>query len=152
MSASRPRASAPEMIRRVAASQATLDQFGARPLQLGTADCVRMTAAHLRRLGYNVKLPPSGSYRTPRQAMKLLAARGCATLADALDQLGLERIAPAAAIVGDIVQLPAVDALGALTIQLTNGRVAGYHADALDRGAVVMQPSQFAAAWRVRPR
>jgi hypothetical protein len=139
------------MILRVQAAQATLDQFKERPLKLGLRDCVRMTAAHLRRLGYRIKLPPSGSYRSRRQAVKLLADRGFANLAEALDGLGLERIPPAAAVVGDIVQLPAIDELGALTIAMGNGRVAGYHAAALKNGAVVMQPKEFAGAWRVKP-
>ncbi len=142
----------PEMVRRVAAAQATLDQFKDQPLKLGVRDCVRMTAAHLRRMGYQVKLPPSGSYRTPRQATKLLAERGYASLADALDAFGFERIAPAAAVVGDVLQLPSASELGALTIALGNGRTGGYHADALDRGAVVMQPKAFANAWRIPPR
>jgi hypothetical protein len=43
--------------------------------------------------------------------------------------------------------MPAIDALGALTICLTNGRVLGYHE--ATEGAVAMQPSAFAGAWRV---
>lgn len=140
-----------EMVHRVAAAQATLNRFRDQPLRLGLNDCVRMTAFHLRKLGYTVKLPPSGTYRTPRQALKLLKERGYGDLGAALDALGLERIPPAAAVVGDIVQLPAVDQLGALTIAMGNGRLAGYHADALDRGAVVMQPKAFESAWRAPP-
>ena len=137
------------MIRRVAAAQATLARFKDHPLKLGVRDCVRMTAFHLRELGYKVKLPPSGSYRTRAKALELLAGRGYANLAQALDDLGLERIAPAFATVGDIIQMPATDELGALTIALTNGRVIGYHEHAA--GAVVMQPKLFEGAWRVQP-
>jgi len=136
------------MIRRVAAAQATLDRFKDKTFRLGMHDCVRMAAHHLRRLGYTVKLPPAGAYRSKRQAMKLLGDRGYGDLAAALDALGLERIAPAAAVVGDIVQMPAEDELGALCIAMGNGRVLGYHQDA--PGAVVMQPAETVAAWRVR--
>ncbi|MBM3927857.1 MAG: hypothetical protein FJ335_05275, partial [Sphingomonadales bacterium] len=104
------------MVRRAAAAQATLDTWSKRPFKLGTSDCIRMTADHLRRLGRAVKLPSSGSYRTVNGAVKALGARGFASLEDAIDSLGLERIAPAAAVVGDIVMLPGVDRLGALTI------------------------------------
>lgn len=142
----------PEMVLRVAAAQDTLHRFRDRPLKLGLNDCVRMTAFHLRKLGYRVKLPPSGAYRTPKQAIKVLAERGYGDLAAALDGLGLQRIAPAEAVVGDIIQLPAVDQLGALTIVMGNGRVAGYHADVLDRGAVVMQPKAYEGAWRATPQ
>lgn len=135
------------MVRRVAAAQATLDKWSKRPMKLGTSDCVRMAADHLRRLGYKVKLPPSGSYRTINSALKALKARGFDTLAEALDAMGMERIAPASALVGDIVMMPAVDRLGALAIALSNGRVVGYHEDV--PAATVLEPLEFVAAWRV---
>lgn len=116
-------------------------------MRLGTSDCVRMVASHLRLLGHKVKLPASGSYRTVNSAVKALKARGFASVAEALDDMGLERIAPAAAVVGDIVMMPGVDQLGALTVSVGNGRVIGYHDDAV--GATVMQPLEFTAAWRV---
>lgn len=137
----------PEMLRRVQAAQATLDRFKDQPLRFGTHDCVRMVAFHLRKLGYQVKLPAAGSYRSWRSGAKALAARGYATLGDALDGLGLERIAPAAALVGDIVEMPSVHEVGALTIALSNGRVVGFHQEAV--GATVMEPQRFVAAWRV---
>ncbi len=108
---------------------------------------LRMAASHLRRLGHQVKLPASGSYRTIRSALKALEDRGYQSLADALDAMGLERIAPAAAIVGDVLMLPAEDRLGALVIALGNGRVVGYHEEAI--GAAVLQPIEYVAAWRV---
>jgi len=134
-------------ILRTRAAQATLDQWRTRPMRLGTSDCVRMTASHLRRLGHQVKLPASGSYRTVRSALKALEDRGYQSLADALDAMGLERIAPAAVIVGDVLMLPAEDRLGALVVALGNGRVVGYHEEAI--GAVVLQPIEYVAAWRV---
>lgn len=138
----------PEMIRRVEVSQATLNRFKDKPFRFGLNDCVRMTAHHLRRLGYRVSLPNAGEYRSRRAAVRLLKARGYDTLAQALDGLGLESIAPAAAIVGDIVELPAADELGALTIAMGNGRVLGFHEAVA--GATVMQPVSPIRAWRVR--
>lgn len=139
------------LLRRTAAAQATLDKWSVRPMKLGTSDCVRMVAAHLRLLGYQVKLPPSGSYRTVNSAKKALKARGFESVADALDAVGLVRISPAEALVADIVMMPGVDNLGALTIQLTNGRVVGYHED-VPGGATALQPVEFVAAWRADPR
>ena len=139
------------LIRRRDAAQATLDTWSTRPLKLGTADCVRMTASHLRLLGYKVKLPPSGSYRSVVTATKRLREAGHASISDALDALGLERITPAAAIVGDIILMPAEHELGALVISMGNGRVAGWHDDVAG-GAVVMQPLMMTAAWRAEPR
>ena len=139
------------MVRRTHAAQKTLDKWSKRPMKMGTSDCVRMAASHLRLLGYHVRLPNSGSYRTVRSAMKALNAAGFDTLEQALDGQGLERIAPAAAIVGDIVMLPGVDRLGGLTVSLGNGRVVGWHEDVAG-GAVVLQPVEYRAAWRVEPR
>lgn len=138
------------LIRRRDAAQATLDTWSKRPLKLGTADCVRMAASHLRLLGYKVKLPPAGSYRTIASAMTRLKISGYASVAEAIDALGLERITPAAAIVGDIILMPAEHELGALVICMGNGRVAGWHDDVAG-GVVVMQPLMMTAAWRAEP-
>lgn len=138
------------LIRRRDAAQATLDTWSTRPMKLGSADCVRMTAAHLRLLGYQVRLPPEGSYRTVNGALKALAAAGHASIGDALDALGLERIAPAATIVGDVILMPAEHEVGALVVVMGNGRVCGWHDDA-PTGAVVLQPLQMLAAWRAEP-
>lgn len=135
------------LIRRRDAAQKTLDAWSGRPMKLGTADCVRMAASHLRLLGYKVKLPAAGSYRTVNSAMKALGARGFGSVEDALDAMGLERIAPAEAIVGDLIMMPGVDNLGGLGIALGNGRVVAYHEDAI--GAAVLQPVEYVAAWRV---
>jgi hypothetical protein len=143
-------AETPEAELRRLAAQATLDEFKDKPFRLGDRDCVRMAAAHLRRLGYQVKLPPKGAYRTVRTARKALADRGFADLCAAVDAHGLERIPPAAAVVGDIIAIPGTDSFGpALQIALGNGRTVGFHEDVA--GAVVLQPIQYVAAWRARP-
>lgn len=136
------------MVLRAAAAQKTLDTWSTRPLKLGTSDCVRMAAAHLRLLGRKVKLPPSGSYRSVRGAVKALRAAGYASLREAVGAQCLQEIAPAAAIVGDIMMLPAVDELGGLGVCLGNGRVLIYHEE-IGTGAVVAQPIEMVTAWRV---
>nr|AGU09961.1 hypothetical protein [uncultured organism] len=138
------------MVRRRDAAQATLDRFKDVPLRLGRNDCARLVAYHLRKLGWSVKLPPSGSYASVRSARREMEKLGYKTLEAALDSFGFERIPPAAAVVGDVVMLPADTDLGSLTVCMGNGRVCGYHEDAA--GAVVMQPIEHAAAWRVTPR
>ncbi len=120
-------------------------------MKLGTADCVRMTAAHLRLLGFTVRLPPEGSYRSVNGALKALRERGFDSIGAALDDLGLERIPPAATLMGDVILMPAEHDLGALVIAMGNGRVAGWHDDCAG-GVVVMQPLVMTAAWRVKPR
>lgn len=136
--------------RRVAAAQSTLDAFKDKPFRFGTRDCVRMMAHHLRQMGHSVRLPPSGSYASARSAAKALRARGFADLEAAMDSFGFMRIPPAAAIAGDALLL-AGDGLigGALVVALGNGRVLGFHEDAV--GAAVLQPDEYLAAWRITP-
>jgi hypothetical protein len=135
-----------QMVRRRDAAQATLDRFKDVPLRMGRNDCARMVAYHLRKLGHRVKLPPSGSYASVRSARREMRKLGFQTLEQALDSFGFDRIPPAAAVAGDVVMLPGDTDLGSLTIALGNGRVVGYHEDA--RGAAVLQPVEFLAAWR----
>jgi hypothetical protein len=137
----------PVMVRRVAAAQATLDHWKGQPFVLGSADCARMAAFHLRQLKVRLKIGKAGTYRSPLTARRALIRAGFESLADALDKHGLLRIPPASAVVGDILALPAEDDLGALAIALGNGRVLGWHPDA--EGATVLQPTAFVAAWSV---
>ena len=140
------------LIRRRDAAQATLDQWRVAPFRFGHADCVRMVASHLRRMGYRIRLPHAGAYRTANSALRALKVAGYDSLAAALDALGLARIAPAAALPGDIIQMPSeIEQIGALTVAMGNGRVVGWWGDGA-AGAVVMQPTDFVAAWRVEPK
>jgi hypothetical protein len=138
------------MVRRVTAAQATLDEFLGKPFQWGHNDCARMIAAHLRRLGYKVRVPSKGSYGTPKSALKALRARGFESMMDAIDAVGLERIAPAEAVAGDIVCGESGDPFGALGVKLSNGRLLGYHEHVT--GAAVLQEINLAIAWRVEVR
>lgn len=135
------------MIARVEAAQATLDAARSRPYKLGVNDCARMTAGHLRRMGKRVKLPPSRSYGTARGALRALKERGFGNLIEAMDGFGFERIAPAAALPGDVLALPTESPLGCLVVALGNGRVCGFHEDVVE--GCVLQPLTYEAAWRI---
>jgi len=137
------------LISRVAAAQATLDRFKDEPFQWGRKDCVRMAAFHLRQLGYRPKLGKAGSYSSALGARRALARAGYDSLAAALDDLGLERTPPAAALVGDIVQGASGDAFGAIGVVLGNGRILGYQEDL--PGAAVLHPLALDLAWRADP-
>lgn len=139
------------LVRKRDAAQATLEQWRTRPIKVGSADCVRMAASHLRRLGHKVKLPPAGSYRTLNSAMRKLREAGYPTLAEAIDAMGFERIAPAATTVGDIMLMPSDHPMGALAVVMGNGRILGWHPDA-PQGASVVQPLMMTAAWRIVPK
>lgn len=137
----------PVMLRRVAAAQATVDRFKGRPFRFGTNDCARMVAFHLRQAGRPVRLAKAGSYRSALGAARALRQLGHDSLAAALDAHDLTRIAPAAAVVGDIVELPGEPPFGALSVAVGNGRVLGYHEDTA--GAEILQPTAFVAAWKL---
>lgn len=136
-----------EMIRRQQAAQATVDRFKGAPWQLGKNDCVRVAAFVLRKMGHRPQLGKAGSYKTGAGALRALRRAGHASLADALDALGLERIPPAAALPADIVMIPGEAPLdGALTVAVGNGRVLGFHED--EGAATILQPTEYLAAWR----
>ncbi|OWK29214.1 DUF6950 family protein [Sphingomonas dokdonensis] len=136
-----------EAVRRRDATQATLDAWRGRKFKLGHADCVRLAADHLRRMGHKVRLPAKGKYATVRSALKELKARGYADLPAALDDMGLEQIAPAAARIGDIIAIPSEHAIGCLMVAVGNGRTLGWQED--HEGAEVFQPVEYVGAWRV---
>jgi hypothetical protein len=136
-----------ELVRRRDVTQATVAAWKGRKFKLGQADCVRLAADHLRRMGHKVRLPAKGSYGTLIGAQRALAKRGYADLASVLDDLGFERIAPAAARPGDLIAIPSEHAIGCLMIAVGNGRTLGFHEDV--EGAEILQPVEYVGAWRV---
>ncbi len=137
-----------DMLDRKAIGDAAMARFQHQPFAYGKNDCARLAAFVLRRRGHAVQLAKAGSYRTALGAKRGLERAGYETLADAIDAIGLPRIAPAAALPCDLVLIPGGESFGgAITIAVGNGRVLGYHEDI--EGADVLQPVEFVAAWRV---
>ena len=134
------------LVGRVAATQATLDEWKGRPFAWGSADCARMVISHLKRMGCPIKLAGAGDYDSALGARRALGRLGFKTLAEAMDASFL-RIPPAAALVGDVLEMPGDDVLGALAVAVGNGRALSWHEDA--EGTVVVQPVAMTAAWRV---
>ncbi|UAK24178.1 DUF6950 family protein [Sphingomonas nostoxanthinifaciens] len=136
---------------RVAAAQQLLDAWKGRPFDWkAKSHCARMVAEHLRRMGYTPPLAKAGPFSTEMGALRALRRLGVHKLGDAVDLLGVPRIAPAAALPGDIVELTSASPLGCLTVALSNGRVLGFVDD--HEGVAVLEPLQFEAAWRIDPR
>ncbi len=119
-------------------------RFVARPLAYGRDDCARMVVFCLKRQGLKVGLLTSGRYASALGAAKALRRTGFATLPDAVDGLGLPRIAPARVLAGDVLSLPAEAFGGALMIAVGNGRAFGY----FDGLFQVGEPHLIDAAWR----
>ena len=136
------------MIRRAAAAQACIDQFLNQPYQPGKCDCIRLAGFAARELERSVGLIDELRYRTEAGGLKAMLKLGFKSLVEAVDAAGLERIAPAAALPGDIIALPSEpnDPFGcALTVAVGNGRVLGFQHGV----GAVLQPLDFVAAWRV---
>lgn len=136
--------------RRAAAAQQLLDDWRGRPIDWKKRHhCARMVTEHLRRLKHKPPLAKAGHFTTPLGGRRALQRLGVERMGEVLDQMGFERIPPAAALVGDIVELPGEAPFGALTVAMGNGRVLGWHEDAA--GAEVLQPVEYIAAWRINP-
>jgi hypothetical protein len=135
--------------KRVAAAQATKDQFYGKELKFGRGDCAQMIRSHARRIGKPIKeFARATPYTTLAGGLKALKRAGYDSLAALMDA-HFERIPPAAALPGDILELPGEGPPGALAVAMGNGRVLAYHQDAV--GAAILQPTEYVAAWRVLP-
>lgn len=136
----------PVQLRRIQAAQATVDRFLGKIYKLSTVDCGRMVGFHLRKLGRKVEVPKMGAYSTPAGALKWLKQRGCDSLEAYFDGLGLLPIAPAEALVSDILTLQSPDVLSAPVIYLGDGQYLGFHEDSAR--CELLKPTAFELAWR----
>ena len=98
-------------------------------------------------MGGRVRIAKAGSYSTALGARRALGRLGVKSLPELIDAHGLLRIAPAAALPGDLLELQSDEATGAVCVVLGNGRVLGWHAAVPE--AEVLQPYAVLSAWRV---
>lgn len=133
--------------RKALAAQACIDRFNGKAYAPGKRDCARLALHLLHRVGHGVPFIKGKMWSSEAGALRLLRRLGFSALSEAMDATGLERIAPARAVAGDIVALPAESEAWdcVLTVAVGNGRVFGFMGG---RGQVV-QPKQYVAAWRV---
>ena len=131
--------------RRHAATEATLAKYRAQPFKWGRYDCARVIAHQAKKLGHKVSLAKAGSYSSALGAKRALAKVGYAHLAEALDD-HLPRIAPASALLGDIMEIEGDGSLGSMGVYVGNGRIFCYHE--LHELPVIFQPAAPLAAWR----
>lgn len=149
------------LAKRVEAVQTVLARFEKQPLAWGRFDCGRLAVAMLRAMGHKVRLSQFGQFSTEAGALAAIQRKGFNDLPEILDSWGLPRIAPAAALPGDLIGfLPQVNPqtgapaspFTSLAVFIGNGRILGFH-DAVGL-CVVMQPDFLSAerppiAWRL---
>jgi hypothetical protein len=127
-------------------TERSIAAFAGKPLAHGSIDCGKLVIRHLRNMGHRPLIGPGGTWRNKAGLLRFLRRHGGSGAA-CLDGWGLPRIPPAAAIIGDILELPGEPPFSAFGIATGNGSVAAYHEDS--DLLVYQRPSQFIAAWRV---
>lgn len=128
------------------AAQACIDRFSGKAYEPGKRDCAVLASHLLHQAGIGVPPLKGCSYKTEAGAFRAMRRAGFKTILEAVDSLGLERIAPAAARTGDLVGMPSDCAFGcSLTVAVGNGRLLGFQ----DGTCCVVQPHAFTTAWRV---
>ncbi|QAY77929.1 hypothetical protein [Sphingosinicella sp. BN140058] len=132
----------PLLVRQVATAR-TIDRFRQAPHAWGTADCWQMARFHLR--GMKVKLPRCRAYKSAIGAKRALREMGFDTLEGLLDSF-LLRIAPAEALLGDIVLMQGDALFDAITISVGE-KVIGWHQEDMSRLSNIM-PIETIGAWR----
>lgn len=132
------------IVKRISATQQVLDGWLGRPFVWGENDCAHLCAAMLFAMGHTDPLSDIKPYATQRGAKRELKKAGYADLDGAIDALGLERIAPARAMPGDLVGLPG-EGWTALGVAVGQGRVIAFASGSCAWGPI----EACAMAWSV---
>lgn len=132
-----------DLLKRMKATQRTVDRFKGVDMVIGTVDCVQLAAAHASHMGRKIKLPRYTDFESGGRALR---AMGYRTLAEAMDA-HFTRIQPAEAIMGDYIEMPGGNGFSALSVAVGNGRVIGFHESIAH--ADILQPKIVSGAWRI---
>ena len=146
-----------EMARREQAVKATEAKYGGRAFDWkGKATCLHLTSFHLRRMGK--RPPPLPQVGSPLAARRELAKRGWANVAEMLDGIGLQRIAPAFLRLGDLVVIAGdtdedgepVMGLGAIFVSTGERHFIGWADELAPLARIdVFNPDGLLGAWRI---
>ena len=150
MASSDPRRAHPghDLLRRSAATQATLDKYRGTAWSWDAGrTCVHLARFHLRAMGHKPeRIPQVSSALSARRALK---ARGWAGVVDLLDaQPGLLRIAPAMMLMGDVASAPSPDGIGGILICAGPHKFFGWRDDVEGMVVLDIRADQLTAAWR----
>lgn len=133
-------------VRRQQAAEAAVARFKDSALNYGVNDCVRLAGFTLRKVGHKVALPKAGEYKSLLGGIKILKARGFATIEAALDGMGLARTTLAYALPADIIGVPGADGVTALWVCVGNGRALGWH-ESSERACIIHPTLSDAVVW-----
>jgi hypothetical protein len=133
----------PKPVKRMRATQRTVDKFKGKLFKDGAADCIRLTETHAKHMGKPIKVP---RYHDLKGAAAVMKKLGFKSLAEAMDA-HFTRIEPSAVMLGDIVEMPGGNGFSSLSIAVGNGRVLGFHEDIPH--CDILQPVVISGAWRI---
>lgn len=134
----------PDAVERAAATARTLAKYRSLPFSWqDRVTCLHLARHHLRQMGH--RPPPIPAFRSPIGAKRALAKAGFPNMAALLDSL-LPRIAPAAAMVGDLGLLEGSDGFDSIVVN-AGGKWLGYHMDDAT-GLKPLMATSLIGAWR----
>jgi hypothetical protein len=133
------------LVQRIERLQPVMDSWLGQPFVWGVSDCAHLCAEMMMAAGYVNPLADIGAYHSQLTAKRQLRKAGYQDLDAALDGLGLERIAPAMALPGDLVALPGEGGWTALGIAIGQGRAMAFCTDRCVWGPL----ADCTTAWRL---
>lgn len=139
---------------RASAATACRKRFAGKPYKPGTRDCPKLALHALHQLKVSVPFAKGLKYRNEAEGVRALKALGFKNLIEAVDSLGLPRIAPAMARPGDLIALQTEHKLGCLGVAMGNGGILAF-TDASPNAEVLTGVTGFVTdkhgpcAWRV---
>jgi hypothetical protein len=121
-----------DLIRRQVATQNTLNRFRGKPFDFKRElHCAELWRFHMKKMGHD--LPPWPTVRSVAAAVRALKERDCANMGELCGKwLGLEEIAPAAMLLGDVAYLAGEEdewRIGSLVICAGPRKVFGWYGD-----------------------
>lgn len=139
-----------DLLRRQAATQATLDHFRGKAWSWQDGrTCVHLARYHLRAMGHRPeRIPPR--ITSALAARRAMDRRGWSNVVDLLDaQPGLMRIAPARAMMGDIAAARSEDGIGGILICAGPHKFMGWQQGAAGLVLIEADLNQLDGVWRV---
>lgn len=132
-----------DLVKRVRATQKTVDVFKGRQFKPGKGDCIQLVLLHARHMGKKIVIPRYGDWKSAAAALRQM---GFKTLGEAMDH-HFSRIDPIRVLAGDYVEMPGSNGFSSLAVAVGNGRALGFqeeipHAD-------IIQPLLISGAWRI---
>lgn len=131
------------LVKRVAATQKTVDRMKGKTFHPGASDCVKLVLIHARHMGKRIAIPKYGSWKSAASTLRVL---GFASLSEAMDH-HFRRIEAHQVLAGDIVEMPGGNGFSGITIAVGNGRVLGFHEDIPH--CDILQPVMISGVWRI---